>query len=104
MSGKNALINFGTLHGFDPLLPSRTVKFEVLAPHDGSIRFEVTVETPLVLQVASHRWKAPPSLTDWAYDGLSYQDVEYGEVTIWIGYDVFEAHAQKEIRHPPVGV
>ena len=35
---------------------------------------------------------------------MSYPDVDHGETTILIGYDVFEAHIQKEIRHPPVGV
>ena len=105
MSGKNELINFGTVHRSDPLLPSRTVEFELLAPHDDSIRFEVTANTTPVLQVTSRRWKAPSTLTDWAYlDGVSYPDVDHGEVTILIGYAVFEAHIQKEIRRPPVGV
>ena len=34
---------------------------------------------------------------------MSYSDVDHGEVTILIGYDVFEAHIQTEIRRPPVG-
>ena len=40
----NALINFVTFHGSDPLLPSRKVEFELLAPHNDSNRFEVTVD------------------------------------------------------------
>ena len=35
---------------------------------------------------------------------MSYPDVDHGEVTILIGYDVFEAHIQKETRRPTVGV
>ena len=52
MSRKNELINFGTFHGSDPFLPSKTVEFELLARHDGSIRFEVSADTTPVLQVA----------------------------------------------------
>ena len=105
MTGTNRLMNFETFHGSDPLLPSRTVEFELYAPNDETIRFDVTASTTPVLEVVSRRWKVPPSLTDLAdLDGVSYPDVDQGEVTILIGYDIFEAHVQKEIRRPTAGV
>ena len=105
MTGTNRLIKFGTFHGSDPLLPSRTVEFELYAPNDETIRFDVIAHTTPVLEVALRRWKAPPSLTDRAYlDGVSYSDVDQGEVTILIVYDIFEAHVEMEIPRQPVGV
>ena len=78
---------------------------ELYATNDETIRFYVTADITPDLEIASRRWKAPPLLTDWAYlDGVSYPDVNQGEVTILIGYDIFEAHVQKEIRRPPAGV
>lgn len=35
---------------------------------------------------------------------MPYLDVDHGEVTMVIEYDFFEAHVQKEIRSPTVGV
>ena len=105
MTGTKRQVNFGIFHESEPLLPSRSVELELYATNDETIRFYVTADITPDLEIASRRWKAPPLLTDWAYlDGVSYPDVNQGEVTILIGYDIFEAHVQKEIRRPPAGV
>ena len=73
LRGENQLVNFGTFHGSDPLLSSRTVELEVIAPHNQRIRFDVTADTTPVLDIESRRWKPPPSSTDWTYlDDISY--------------------------------
>lgn len=62
--GTSEMADFGTFHGHDPLLPPRTVYFEVIAPHDDSVMFAVTADTTPVLNVEARRWKRPASMTD----------------------------------------
>lgn len=80
MFGTSALINFGTFHGSDPLLASRTVEFELLAPQDDSVRFEVTTDTTLVLYVTGMNFRRSLIRPIGCHP-----DVDHGEVKILIG-------------------
>ena len=49
--GTNEMVDFGTFHRQNPLLPSRTVDFEVFMPHDYFVMFAVTADSTPVLKI-----------------------------------------------------